>query len=57
MGAKPSRAKTCVPSGKTGLAVLIVLRILNEETVLARELPGYVEYCGKVRYRLVPGIW
>jgi protein-S-isoprenylcysteine O-methyltransferase Ste14 len=39
------------------LAVLIVLRIRNEETVLARELPGYVEYCGKVRYRLVPGIW
>jgi len=39
------------------LAVLIVLRIRNEETVLVRELPGYVEYCGKVRYRLVPGIW
>jgi protein-S-isoprenylcysteine O-methyltransferase Ste14 len=39
------------------LAVMIVLRIRYEETVLARELPGYREYCGKVRYRLVPGIW
>jgi protein-S-isoprenylcysteine O-methyltransferase Ste14 len=39
------------------LAVMIVMRIRNEETVLARELPGYLEYCGEVRYRLVPGIW
>ncbi len=39
------------------LAVLIAFRIRNEEAVLVRELPGYREYCGKVRYRLVPGIW
>jgi protein-S-isoprenylcysteine O-methyltransferase Ste14 len=39
------------------LAVMIVFRIRNEETVLRRELPGYQEYCGTVRYRLVPGIW
>ena len=39
------------------LAVMIVLRIRKEEAMLSRELPGYREYCGKVRYRLVPGIW
>lgn len=37
--------------------VLIVCRIKNEEKVLSEELPGYIEYCGKVKYRLVPGIW
>ena len=35
----------------------IVLRILNEEEVLRRDLPGYKEYCKKTRYRLVPFIW
>ncbi len=36
---------------------VFVLRILNEEEVLARELPGYRGYCGRVRYRLVPYVW
>ncbi len=35
----------------------LVIRILKEEKVLARDLPGYVEYMQKTRYRLVPGIW
>lgn len=35
----------------------LVLRILNEEDVLKRELPGYREYCQKTRYRLVPFVW
>jgi protein-S-isoprenylcysteine O-methyltransferase Ste14 len=35
----------------------LVLRILNEEEVLKRELPGYREYCQKIRYRLVPFLW
>lgn len=35
----------------------IVLRILNEEKVLCRDLPGYTEYCQKTRYRLIPFIW
>ena len=34
-----------------------VYRILGEEEVLLRELPGYQEYCAKTRYRLVPLIW
>ncbi|MBS3069072.1 isoprenylcysteine carboxylmethyltransferase family protein [Candidatus Micrarchaeota archaeon] len=36
---------------------LLFLRIKNEEEVLKRELKGYKEYCKKVKYRLVPGIW
>jgi protein-S-isoprenylcysteine O-methyltransferase Ste14 len=36
---------------------ILVARILNEEKVLARDLPGYIEYTHKVRYRLIPGVW
>jgi len=36
---------------------LIVFRILNEEKVLAENLPGYREYLKKTGYRLIPGIW
>ena len=37
--------------------VIIARRIQNEEQVLLRELPGYMEYRKKVHWRLVPGIW
>ena len=36
---------------------LLAARLLNEEQVLAKELPGYTEYMQKVRFRLIPGIW
>jgi protein-S-isoprenylcysteine O-methyltransferase Ste14 len=36
---------------------MLVIRILDEEKVLARDLPGYTEYEQKVRYRLVPYLW
>lgn len=36
---------------------IIIPRLLNEEEVLTRDLPGYAEYMGKVKYRLLPGIW
>ncbi|MCI0504272.1 isoprenylcysteine carboxylmethyltransferase family protein [Candidatus Micrarchaeota archaeon] len=39
------------------LPVIVVYRILNEEEVLLRELPGYAEYCKKTRYRLIPFVW
>jgi protein-S-isoprenylcysteine O-methyltransferase Ste14 len=39
------------------IPVVIVLRILNEESLLSRELPGYDDYRRQVRYRLVPGVW
>lgn len=36
---------------------LLVMRILNEEKVLEKELTGYKEYEKKVKYRLIPFIW
>ena len=37
--------------------VIIVLRIINEEKVLEKDLKGYKEYKKKVKYRLIPFIW
>ena len=34
----------------------LIWRLLNEERLLVEELPGYPEYCAKVRWRLIPGI-
>jgi protein-S-isoprenylcysteine O-methyltransferase Ste14 len=39
------------------LAAVIVARLLDEERVLAANLPGYREYRERVRYRLVPFVW
>jgi len=39
------------------LPYMFVKRIKNEEDVLKRELDGYEEYCGKIKYRLIPFIW
>ncbi|VVB66716.1 Phospholipid methyltransferase [Candidatus Gugararchaeum adminiculabundum] len=36
---------------------IIILRIFNEEDLLRKQLPGYNEYCQKVRYRLIPFVW
>lgn len=36
---------------------LISKRILNEEKLLKKELPGYEEYMERVKYRLIPFIW
>lgn len=36
---------------------VLVVRLLNEEKVLRRELPGYAEYCEGTKYRLIPYIW
>lgn len=35
----------------------LVWRLVDEERVLRRDLPGYAAYCARVHYRLVPGIW
>ena len=37
--------------------VLIVIRIIDEERLLTKELEGYDEYKIKVKYRLIPFIW
>ena len=39
------------------LVPLLVQRIRNEEEVLSRDLPGYREYVGQVRSRLLPRVW
>jgi protein-S-isoprenylcysteine O-methyltransferase Ste14 len=35
----------------------LIWRIIDEENLLKKELPGYVEYSLKVRFRLIPYIW
>jgi len=36
---------------------LLVWRIYDEERLLKRDLPGYLEYTHEVRYRLLPHVW
>ena len=36
---------------------ILIWRLLDEEKLLARNLPGYVEYCARVRWRLIPRIF
>ena len=42
-----------------GLALIavIVVRLLDEERYLSSSLPGYADYCRKVRYHLIPSLW
>jgi protein-S-isoprenylcysteine O-methyltransferase Ste14 len=35
----------------------LILRLFDEERFLSRNLPGYTEYCAKVRWRLMPGVF
>jgi protein-S-isoprenylcysteine O-methyltransferase Ste14 len=35
----------------------LVWRIMDEERFLAQNLAGYTEYCAKVRWRLIPGVF
>jgi protein-S-isoprenylcysteine O-methyltransferase Ste14 len=35
----------------------LVLRILDEERLLKRDLPGYAEYTQRMRFRLIPGLF
>ncbi len=44
-----------IPSGIT--AVILILRTYLEDNMLKKELPGYLEYTKKVKYRLIPGAW
>lgn len=39
------------------LIPILMWRLLDEERILKRELPGYAEYMQKVKYRLVPHMW
>lgn len=44
-----------IPMGTIPLA--LIFRIINEEKVLCKELPGYTDYCKNTKYRLIPYIW
>ena len=44
-----------IPAGIAGL--VLVIRTWLEDKTLHSELNGYVEYAGRVKYRLFPGIW
>jgi protein-S-isoprenylcysteine O-methyltransferase Ste14 len=39
------------------MTFVIILRLLDEEKFLCKRLPGYPEYCQKVRWRLLPFVW
>ena len=39
------------------LTVVLIIRTNLEDQTLQTELPGYREYAGRVRYRLLPGVW
>ena len=44
-----------VPAGIT--AIVCIIRTALEDRMLQNELEGYKEYAGRVRYRLLPGVW
>jgi len=37
--------------------LVLVWRLFDEEKFLAQNLPGYLEYCAKVRWHLIPGVF
>ena len=39
------------------MALVLVIRLLDEEKFLAKNLAGYSEYQTKVKYRLLPLVW
>ena len=39
------------------LVPVLIWRLMDEERFLVNHLPGYREYQGSVRYRLLPLIW
>jgi protein-S-isoprenylcysteine O-methyltransferase Ste14 len=44
-----------IPAAAVGVG--LVPRTLFEEATLRAELPGYIEYANRVKWRWVPGIW
>ena len=39
------------------MLAILVARLLHEEQFLMRNLVGYGDYCARVRFRLIPGVW
>lgn len=36
---------------------ILIWRLVDEERILHRDLPGYTEYTQRVKYRLIPYLW
>ena len=36
---------------------MILRRVLFEDAFLTKNLEGYTAYAGRVRHRLIPGVW
>jgi len=45
----------CIPMAL--LVINLIIRTALEDRTLQNELDGYKEYAGRVRYRLIPGLW
>jgi protein-S-isoprenylcysteine O-methyltransferase Ste14 len=45
----------CIPM--VMLVINLFIRTALEDGTLQNELDGYKEYAGRVRYRLIPGLW
>jgi protein-S-isoprenylcysteine O-methyltransferase Ste14 len=43
--------------GVLAFTVITVIRTRLEDQTLQAELDGYADYAGRVRYRLLPGVW
>ena len=39
------------------LVPLLIYRLIHEERTLCGDLAGYSEYCGRTKFRLIPGVW
>lgn len=39
------------------IALVLTWRLLGEEKLLSKNLPGYAEYQNKVKYHLIPFVW
>ena len=57
LGVPPALGSLLAYLGVVPLYAVIVARLLDEERVLVRELPGYDAYRARVRHRLVPRGW
>jgi protein-S-isoprenylcysteine O-methyltransferase Ste14 len=51
LGSLLALAVSCV------MIALFVWRTAREDETLRQELPGYLEYAGRTRFRLAPGVW
>jgi protein-S-isoprenylcysteine O-methyltransferase Ste14 len=39
------------------IIAIMVVRTYLEDTMLKKELPGYLDYANRVKYRLIPYVW